>query len=91
MAYLTVMREPFVIDVAQLPHPADMDAAARGQSDFLDRMQLDQDSEPLLIDAARTFSETAPGRKLLDAIFANSPFLTQCLLREPAWLGRVVC
>ncbi|MEX0695245.1 MAG: bifunctional [glutamine synthetase] adenylyltransferase/[glutamine synthetase]-adenylyl-L-tyrosine phosphorylase [Rhodospirillales bacterium] len=83
------MSELFVIDEANLPLPADAEAAARGQSDFIDRMLLDQDSEPLLINAARTFSETVPGRKLLDAVFANSPFLTQCLLREPTWLGRL--
>jgi len=83
------MPEIFPIYRDRLPLPADIEAAERGREDFLAACQTTAESEPEITRIAMDFASTLDGQALFDAIFGNSPFLTQCLLREPAWLGRI--
>ncbi len=83
------MPDAFPILRDQLPHPADLEAALRGREDFLVACENTAEIESQLIQTTIDFANTPDGQALLDAIFGNSPFLTQCLLREPAWLGRI--
>jgi len=83
------MSDAFPIDTAQLPVVADAEAAARGIADFDERCEADRENAPDEIAAAQTFAATQAGKALLEAVFSGSPFLTQSLMREPAWLGRL--
>ena len=83
------MPDAFPILRDQLPHPADLEAALRGREDFLVACENTAETEPEIVQTAIDFAQTQDGQALLDAIFGNSPFLTQCLLREPSWLGRM--
>ncbi len=83
------MYDAFPILRDQLPHPADLEAALRGREDFLMACKNTTETEPQFVQTAMDFAHTQDGQALLDAIFGNSPFLTQCLLREPSWLGRM--
>lgn len=84
------MNDRFAINVACLPPAASAEQAARGREDYLERLRLEGDAAPELTAVTDAFANTPAGRKLLDAVFGNSPFLTQCLLREPTWLGRLL-
>ena len=83
------MYDAFPILRDQLPHPADLEAALRGREDFLMACKNTTETEPQFVQTAMDFAHTQDGQALLDAIFGNSPFLTQCLLRETSWLGRM--
>jgi len=67
------------------PRPADPDRAANGLERWLDHAARDADTtlSAFMKDLA---VDGSPGRAVLDAVFGNSPFLTTCLLREPAWI-----
>jgi glutamate-ammonia-ligase adenylyltransferase len=82
---------PFPLSAApvQPPAPADADRAGRGRERWLDH--ADRADDPALADFIRSAcAPDSPVRPILDAVFGNSPFLTQCVLREPAWM-RIVC
>lgn len=83
------MPDVFPIHRDQLPLPADSEAAARGREDFELACVSTAENEPERAQITLDFVGTPDGQALLDAIFGNSPFLTQCLLREPAWLGEM--
>lgn len=77
----------FSIDPAALPSFSDLETAKHGQSDLLARLEAETDTLPDLKSATLSFIETDVGKALIDTLFAHSPFLGQCLLREPTWLG----
>lgn len=85
------MSDAFPIRRARLPALADDAAGARGLADFVERCALDADNDPALLSFAERIAkdDDGDGRALLLSVFANSPFLTQCILREPAWLKRI--
>ncbi len=83
------MSEVFPIHHDQLPLPADLEAAVRGREDFEEACANTAENEPEIAQITLDFAGTPNGQALLDAIFGNSPFLTQCLLREPSWLGEM--
>jgi len=58
-----------------LPRPHDRDRARRGREDWLASGDA----------AARRVADDPRGRALLDALFGNSPFLGQALLKDPAY------
>ena len=61
-----------------LPKTADAARAARGMDDWAERVaKLD---DPALAEAAEGLAGDPAGRSLLEAVFANSPFLTHCIL-----------
>jgi len=69
--------------------PGDPDRAERGRDRWLDHAEHTDDAAlAAFIRAAATPDH--PVRPLLDAIFGNSPYLTKCVLHEPAWL-RLLC
>lgn len=83
------MGDAFKIDATILPVPADAEAAERGLADFLEACETAKESAPDTAAAALEFATSGDGRRLLEGVFGCSPFLTQSLLREPEWLGRL--
>jgi [glutamine synthetase] adenylyltransferase / [glutamine synthetase]-adenylyl-L-tyrosine phosphorylase len=63
-----------------LPKAGDADAAARGVADWDERVARLGDRA--IADKAAALAADPDGRRLLDAIFGNSPFLTQCALAD---------
>ncbi len=74
----------FPLDANRLPKPANADRCRSGLERW--REEADRRDDPDLAAFARALSEDPGGRALLEAVFGNSPFLGQCLLREPAFL-----
>ena len=66
------------------PRPADRDAVALSRERWLEAAAEWEDAA--LADFARAAERDPKQRPLLDAVFGNSPFLTHCLIREPAIL-----
>jgi [glutamine synthetase] adenylyltransferase / [glutamine synthetase]-adenylyl-L-tyrosine phosphorylase len=64
------------------PAPADPAQAIRG----LERWSEADHHSPDLVAFARALIEHPPGKALLESVFGNSPFLTQCCLREVGFL-----
>jgi len=83
------MSSAFPIDVPHLPAVLDTEAADRGLADFTGLCRQENEQNPGAAAAALAFAESADGESLLRAVFANSPYLTQSLMREPHWLGRL--
>jgi [glutamine synthetase] adenylyltransferase / [glutamine synthetase]-adenylyl-L-tyrosine phosphorylase len=73
---------------APLPRPADGQAASVGFARWADAAGESDDRG--LAASMRDLAGDADGRRLLAALFGNSPFLTQCCLDEPATLRRLV-
>jgi glutamate-ammonia-ligase adenylyltransferase len=66
-----------------LPKPGDAARAARGLEDWAQKAaRLD---DPELAGFARALPEDSAGRRLLEAIFANSPFLSHCIFSDIAF------
>ena len=84
------MGDVFEIDAATLPAPADAEAAERGMQDFIEHLDAAREYAPDDARAALDFAKSGNGKRLLEGVFGCSPFLTQVLLREPCWLGRLV-
>jgi hypothetical protein len=85
-------RSPFTeAAFAAFPRAHDADRLARGFERWMDEAARHADSAPDLADFMRNAAaDDAPARRILEACFGNSPFLCQCLLREPAVLRRVI-
>jgi len=73
------------------PLPADAERAARGLDRWREAADAAQASGDTDLAAAMSAlsADGGPGRALLEGLFGNSPFLTACALREPAWLCRL--
>src|SRR5579883_985311 len=65
------------IPPTSLPAPADAAQARRGIEEWI---ALDDSAD--LAGFARKLAEDAAGRRILEAVFGNSPFLTRCCLKE---------
>jgi len=74
----------FVVDPTTLPRATDARRAALGLERWNDAVQAAGD--PDLARFAANFVAATTGRALLEAIFAQSPFLGQLLIGEPALL-----
>ncbi|WNK01229.1 bifunctional [glutamine synthetase] adenylyltransferase/[glutamine synthetase]-adenylyl-L-tyrosine phosphorylase [Thalassospiraceae bacterium LMO-JJ14] len=83
------MSNDFVIDTAGLAVAADSEAAQRGLADFYAACEEARDDAPEDIESALALAAREDGKRLLEGVFSNSPYLTQSLLREPAWLGQL--
>lgn len=70
-----------------LPLPGDPKAAAVGIARWLDA--ADEADDPGLAAFIRDFAAADFGKRLLESIFGNSPFLTLCCLKEPGFLRRI--
>lgn len=71
-------------DPRSLPLPADAERAAVGLDRWRERAE--QQGDPAIAAFADTVARDAGGRAVLEAVFGNSPFLSQCLLAESAIL-----
>lgn len=70
-------------DIGRLPKAGDPAASDRGLDKWrvlLDRLKTDQPDLATALD--QTIQDRA-AKALLEAVFGNSPYLSQCLLREP--------
>jgi [glutamine synthetase] adenylyltransferase / [glutamine synthetase]-adenylyl-L-tyrosine phosphorylase len=70
--------------ITPLPAPADQEQAARRYNDWA---ELTLKSEHKSLDG---ISGHPGGQALLSSLFGNSPFLTNCLLRNPLYFGTLV-
>ncbi|MBB4266809.1 bifunctional [glutamine synthetase] adenylyltransferase/[glutamine synthetase]-adenylyl-L-tyrosine phosphorylase [Roseospira visakhapatnamensis] len=87
---MTLAEAPATLEAlpGSAPCPADPARAARGLERWLEA--ADHTDDAALAAAIRALAaEDGPGRALLDGLFGNSPFLTACVLREPAWMCRL--
>ena len=64
----------------QLPRPANPQAAAIGLERWIEA--ADRTDDPVLAGFARTVAADPAARGLLEGLFGNSPFLTDCLLKD---------
>jgi [glutamine synthetase] adenylyltransferase / [glutamine synthetase]-adenylyl-L-tyrosine phosphorylase len=71
-----------------LPPPGDADQARLGFERWQEAAQ--EVEEPNLAAFMRDLAAENAGNRLLQSIFGNSPFLTQCCLREPDLLKRLL-
>ena len=69
------------------PTPGDRDQARLGLERWLD--QAAEAADPADGDFARELAGSPSGRAMLEAIFGNSPFLTQCALREMGFVRSI--
>ncbi|MFA7430395.1 MAG: bifunctional [glutamine synthetase] adenylyltransferase/[glutamine synthetase]-adenylyl-L-tyrosine phosphorylase [Rhodospirillaceae bacterium] len=85
-------RSPFTeAAFAAFPRAHDADRLARGLERWTDEAARHAEGAPDLAAFMRgAAAEGAPARRILEACFGNSPFLSQCLHREPAVLRRVI-
>ena len=67
-----------------LPRPADAAAATLRRERWRDAVTTAESLE--LRGFADSLDQSPEGRRLLDALFGNSPFLTECVLAEPEFL-----
>ena len=77
-----MMQLSFPIKPSRLPRPAHADRCRGGLERWHEQAADDTD----LASWAESLARDAGGRALLEAVFGNSPFLTQCLLREQRFL-----
>ncbi len=71
-----------------LPKPGDVDRAKRGLADWAGAVaKLD---DPELAGFARALPDDPAGHALLEAIFANSPFLSHCILSDITFFARIL-
>lgn len=71
-------------DPRSLPRPANADHVRIGLDRWRER--ADQQTDPALADFMADVADDPAGRALLEAVLGNSPFLSQCLIAEPAVL-----
>lgn len=75
------------VDFAMLPKPSDPAAAALGLEHWRERAARCADEE--LRAFAETFAASAEGRRILEAAFGNSPYLTQSLVLDLPFARRL--
>ena len=83
MKQLKILSESLVPDPERLPRPADSMSAARGRQRWLEAAGRLEDRGRA--ETARALAEDDTGARLLDAVFGNSPFLSQCVLADPGF------
>lgn len=90
---MVLLIDPFWAN-AHFPSPNDPDVAKRGIESFVESAQdlnaADEDETDSLAGFAAQMIADDKGRALLNAVFGNSPFLTQCILRDPAWFRQLI-
>ena len=78
----------FLASVDQLPKIGNAERASLGLQHWNERVAKVEDGE--LAGFLRALAENPAGRRLLEAVFSNSPFLTQCALLDLAFFARLV-
>ncbi|MHA1107767.1 MAG: bifunctional [glutamine synthetase] adenylyltransferase/[glutamine synthetase]-adenylyl-L-tyrosine phosphorylase [Alphaproteobacteria bacterium] len=89
MNQLNFLSESLVPDPERLPLPADAESAQRGRERWLELAERTEDAAFACF--ARMLDGDECGARVLDAVFGNSPFLSQCLLAEPEFTLTLFC
>ncbi len=74
----------FPPDPRGLPRPGSAERCRSGLERW--REQAAHSGDPAVADFALALPDDPAGKALLEAVFGNSPFLTQCMLREQAFV-----
>jgi len=77
----------FVTDPSILPKPADPERLESGLAHWTERAR--DASDPDLSGFMTDLAHTPAGNALLAAVFGNSPWLTRCILAEPAFFRQI--
>lgn len=90
---MAVLTDPFWTH-AKFPSPSDKELAKRGIESFVESARdvdsSEEENPHPLVDFADQMVADTDGAALLNAVFGNSPFLTQCILRDPSWFRRLI-
>ncbi len=78
----------FATGQSNLPHAANPDRAAVGLERW--REAVTQAGDSGLADFAEAITGDANGRRLLAAVFGNSPYLTLCAVKDPGFLRELL-
>jgi len=77
--------------IVEIPEPSDPDMAELGVRQWLEASQKLNESLPEdLAEWCEALSADPKGRKLIDALFGNSPFLTFCCVKDPVFFRALV-
>ena len=76
-------QSPLLSNLDSWPRPANADRAALGRERWVERAKRETDAT--LKAFALDFAESASGRSVLSAVFGNSPYLGDSLLKEMAF------
>jgi glutamate-ammonia-ligase adenylyltransferase len=79
---------PVFPDLNDLPAPSNPEWARAGRERWADASAASGDPEIALF--AESLLKHAETGRILDAIFGNSPFLTQCAVRDPAFFREIL-
>ncbi len=79
---------PFVVESSALPHPADPVMAGHNLEHWREAAAHWEDAA--LAAFGRDMAEDPEHRRLLDAVFGNSPYLAHSLIREAAFFRRLL-
>ncbi|MBT7486411.1 MAG: bifunctional [glutamine synthetase] adenylyltransferase/[glutamine synthetase]-adenylyl-L-tyrosine phosphorylase, partial [Rhodospirillales bacterium] len=78
----------YSLETKGLPAPADLDLCARGHERWIEALHSTGDSD------CQAFAQGTPENPsvstLLDALFGNSPYLTQCAISNPKFILEVI-
>ena len=78
----------FFASADQLPKTVNRERASLGLQHWNEQLaKLEDDAET---DLARSLTENPLGRRLLEGLFSNSPFLTQCAVLEAPFFARLL-
>ena len=81
----------FLNSKCALPEAASQEMAELGLERWLETARdIEETGDSNLADFARQMIDAPLGRKLLEAVFGNSPFLTSAILKEPAFFRRLI-
>ncbi len=79
---------------ANFPSPSDNESADRELASFIEATEKFRDDEDPQVQQIANFGQEMANTKeavaMLRAIFGNSPFLTQCVLRDLTWFQNLV-
>ena len=78
----------FATGQSNLPHAANLDRAALGLERW--REAVAQAADSGLADFAEAVTRDADGRRLLEAVFGNSPHLTLSSVKDPGFLHEIL-
>ena len=79
---------PVFSDLAALPAASNPDWARTGRERWSEACGASDD--PAIKAFGAALLKSADAESLLDAVFGNSPFLTQCAIRDPAFFREIL-
>ncbi len=83
-----MIHSTFLADLPDLPKAADANGTAVGLEHWAERAAASGDAA--LAEAAAALARDSAARRLFEALFGNSPFLTQCVLVDIAFTSELL-